>query len=206
MALKSVNQTIRWLQRIGILVLGLSANKAIVYWYDFTVYPDLIASYGLVRGWLYAAVGSVVLCLGSLWFYNLTKQDWLFLETFKEVRDGHAVGRIRKFFQDLAHRGDALAFFFLCLWQDAFIITVYMRKGSGNYAMTARDWKIFWASTLITEIWWGLIVFGVMETFKRWLTPFAPDWLYLVINAVEAFNRWIASFIPSFILNWLGLA
>lgn len=206
MALKSVDQAIHWLQRIGILALGLSANKAMVYWYDFTVYPDLIASYGLVRGWLYAAAGSVVLCLGTLWFYNLTKQDWLFLETIKEVRDGHAVERIRKFFRNLANRGDALAFFFLCLWQDAFVITVYMRKGARNYAMTTRDWKIFWASTLVTEIWWGLIVFGVMEAFKRWLAPYIPDWFYLAINAVEAFNRWLASFLPLFIFNWLGLA
>lgn len=206
MALKSVNQAIRWLQRIGIFILGFTADKAMVYWYDFTVYPSLIANYGLVRGWLYAAAGSIVLCLGTLWFYNLTKQDWLFLETVKEVRDGQAFWRIRKFFQDLAHRGDALAFVLLCLFKDAFIATVYMRKGAGNYAMTARDWKIFWASTLVSEVWWGLLVFGVIESFRNWLAPYIPDWLYLAINAVEAFNRWLASFVPSFILNWIGLA
>ncbi|MDP1690247.1 MAG: hypothetical protein Q8L52_03540 [bacterium] len=206
MALISANQAIRWVQRIGILALGLTANKAMVYWYDFTVYPSLIANYGLIHGWLYAAVGSVGLCLGTLWFYNLTKQDWLLLETLKHVRDGQAMGRIRRFFHNLANRGDAFAFFFLCVWHDAFIATVYMRKGAGNYTMTTRDWKIFWASTLVSEIWWGLVVFGVIESFRNWLAPFAPDWLYLAINTVEAFNRWLASFVPPLILNWLGFS
>lgn len=205
MALKSANQPIRWLQRIGILVLGLTANHSIVYWWDFTVYPSLINKYGLVHGWLYAAGGSVVLCLGTLWFYNLTKQDWLLIETFKRVRDGEAVWRIGKFFQDLANRGDSLTFLFLSLWKDSFITTVYMRRGAENYAMTARDWKIFWASTLVSEVWWGLLVFGAIEAFKNWLAPFVPDWLFLAIGAVDAFNRWLASFVPSFILDWLGL-
>ncbi|MCR4276457.1 MAG: hypothetical protein NUV90_03665, partial [Candidatus Parcubacteria bacterium] len=132
MALKSVNQAIRWLQRIGILALGLTANNAMVYWWDFTVYPSLIDKYGLIQGWLYAAGGSILLCLGTLWFYNLTKQDWLLIETAKHVRDGKAAWKIRKFFQGLANRGDALAFFLISIWKDSFITTVYMRKGVGN--------------------------------------------------------------------------
>ena len=95
-----------------------------------------------------------------------------------------------------------LAFFFLCLWKDAFIITVYMRKGSGNYAMTVRDWKIFWVGLAVSEAWWGLVVFGFIEAFRNWLSPFVPSWLYLAIGAVEAFNKWLVSFLPSFILNW----
>lgn len=204
MALKSANQPIRWLQRIGIFVLGFTANKAIVYWYDFTVYPSLIAHYGLAQGWLYAAVGSVVLCLATLWFYDLTKQDWLLLEAAKDVRDGQAFGRIRKFFRALLHKGDALAFILLCAFKDAFIATVYMRKGDGNYAMSARDWKIFWSSTVVSEALWGLLVFGALESFKGWLAPYVPNWLYLAINTVEAFNGWLVSFVPPYVLNWFG--
>lgn len=204
MALNSANQPIRWVQRIGIFILGFTANKAMVYWYDFTVYPSFIVNYGLVQGWLYAAAGSTILCLATLWFYNLTKQDWLLLEAAKEIRDGQAFGKIRKFFRILLHRGDALAFILLSLSKDAFIATVYMRKGNGNYAMTARDWEIFWSSTLVSEVWWGLLVFGATEGFKNWLAPHVPDWLHLAIGAVGAFNGWLVSFVPSYALNWFG--
>lgn len=209
MALASANQTIRGLRRIGILALGLMSTKAMEYWYDFTVYPSLIANYGLLYGWIYAASGATILCLGMLWFYNLTKQDWLFIETIKRVRDGRKVGRIRMFFRNLANRGDVAAFIFLCLWKDALIITVYMRRGVGNYTMTARDWKIFWTATIATNVWWGLLVFGVMEGFKRWLAPLIHPtvlyWIYVVIDTIEAFNGWLVSLLPSFPLTWFGL-
>lgn len=183
MALKSANQPIRWEKRIGILVLGHAANFVTVYGYDFIVYPYLIVTYGLVLGWLYAVAGSIALCLGTLWFYDVTKQDWLGIETVKLVRDGQTTGRIRRFFQKIVDKGDTLAFFLLCLKYDPFIITVYMRRGSGNFAMTTRDWKVFWVSMVLCNVWWGLLVFG----------------------AIEVFNTWLAPFVPSSVLTWFGL-
>lgn len=184
MALKSANQTIRLLQRIGILALGLTANTAMVYGYDFIVYPYLIVTHGLFLGWIYATIGSIVLCLGTLWFYDLTKQDWLGIETIKLIRDEPANGRIRKFFHSVVSRGDALAFLLLSLKYDPFITTVYMRHGSGNHTMTARDWKIFWAGAVVSNVWWGAVVFGAIEIFRKWLAP--------LMNPA--------------LLNWLGLA
>src|SRR3989338_5140257 len=175
MALKSANQPIRWLQRIGILVLGLTANTVMVYGSDYIVYPYLFVKFGLLLGWSYAVLGSIVLCLGTLWFYDITKQDWLGIETIKLIRDEPATGRTRSFFQNLANRGDAVAFFFLSFKYDSFITVVYMRRGSGNHIMSTRDWKVFWASMIVSNVWWGMVVFGAIEIFKKWLVPFTPD-------------------------------
>lgn len=184
MALTSAGQPIRWLKRIGILVLGLTVNELTAYGYDFIVYPYLIVAYGLLLGWLYAVVGSIVLCLGTLWFYNVTEQDWLGLETIKLVRDEPPTGRMRKFFHRIANRGDAWALVLLCLKFDAFVVTIYMRRGSGNYAMSTRDWRIFWVSMVVSNAWWGLIIFGAVAGFKTWLAPFVPtsliNWLGLI--------------------------
>lgn len=174
MALTSANQPIRWVQRIGILVLGHTVNFATVYGYDFIVYPYLIVTFGLALGWAYAVIGSIALCLGTIWFYDRTKQDWLGIETIKLVRDGQATGVFGKFFWQLANKGDTIAFLILCLRFDPFIITAYMRKGSGNYTMSARDWKIFWTSMVVCNVWWGLIVFGAIEVFNTWLAPYVP--------------------------------
>ena len=182
MALKKAGQPIRWKERIGTLFIGHIVNFVMVYGYEFIVYPWLIATFGLVRGWTYASIGSAVLCLGTLWFYDATKKDWLGLETVKIIRDGQANGRIGRFFQNIAQRGDTLAFFLLCLKYDPFIITVYMRKGSWNNTMSTRDWKIFWASMVICNAWWGLLVFGAIEAFRKWMAPFVnplTNWLGL---------------------------
>lgn len=170
----SANQAICWVKQIAIRVVGLTANTAMVLWYNFVVYPYLMSAYELPLGWLYAVAGSIILCLGCLWFYDLTGQDWLGIETIKLVRDKPATGRIARFFQRVADRGDALAFLFLSIKYDPFITTVYMRRGSGNHTMTARDWKIFWMGVVVSNAWWGMVVLGAIEVFKRWLAPFAP--------------------------------
>ena len=167
MALKA-DQPIRWWRRVGVWVLGLTVNKVMEYGYNFGVYPKLIGHYGLTLGWTLAVIGSILLCLGTLWFYDVTKTDWIILETAKQMRDDPAVGRFRKFFKQIANRGDWIAFMFLSTVKDAFITTVYMRRGSGNYTMTNRDWKIFWASIAVSNLWWGLAVFGVLKALQEW--------------------------------------
>lgn len=161
----------RWHKRISILALGLTVNSALVVGYDWVVYPYLIATFGLLLGWLYALLGSIVLCLGSLWFYDLTQQDWLGIETLKALRDAPAAGRMRRVLHTVANRGDALAFLLLCVKYDPFITTVYMRRGRGNHTMAARDWKIFWLSVVVANLWWGLFVFGVIHLCTQWLKP-----------------------------------
>lgn len=163
-------ETTRWEKRVGILILGLTGNAMIVNGYDYVVYPFLIANFGLVQGWFYACTGSIILCLLSLWFYDATKQDWFGLEAVKLLRDGPAAGKIRQFFQRIANRGDALAFVVLSLRGDAFLTTVYMRRGS-DYQMSSRDWKIFWGSLFLSEIFWGLFIFGAIEVFRTFLVP-----------------------------------
>lgn len=166
-------------RRIGTLILGHIGNFAMVYGYDFIVYPYLLITFGLLLGWLYAVIGSIVLCLGTLWFYDVTRQDWLGIETIKLLRDEPAVGKARKLFQHIVNRSDLLAFLFLSIKYDPFIVTVYMRRGSGNHVMSARDWKIFWASITVSNLWWGLAMFGIIEIFKKWLLPFAH---FFVLN------------------------
>ena len=162
---KEKRQPTCWWRRVGVLVLGLSVNTATVIGYDWVVYPYFIWTFGVGPGFLLGIAGSIVLCLGSLWFYDLTREDWLGIETVKALRDVPVKGRIRRFFRRVATRGDPLAFLFLCLKYDAFITTVYMRR-RGSHRMTPRDWKIFWGSMLLSNLWWALVVFGAMETFK----------------------------------------
>lgn len=170
MAFVPTNHAIRWRERIGILVIGLTANTTMGYAFDYGVFTWLVATYGLL-GLLYALCAAIVFDLGRLWFYDLTGQDWLGIEAIKGVRDKPAESAFCRFVKAVMTRGDVASFFYLSLKHDPFITVVYMRHGSGNHRMTPRDWKIFWASTLVANSAWGLVVFGAVEAFRAWIAP-----------------------------------
>ena len=159
-------------KKVSILTAGHAVNFFMTYGYDFVVYPYLFLTFGTLLGWLYATIGSIVLCLGTLWFYDYTKQDWLGIEMIKMLRDEPPAGRMRRIFHHLTNKGDVLAFLLLCIKYDPFIVTVYMRRGVSNHTMMKRDWNIFWASVVVANVWWGFVVFGVIEIVRMWLIPF----------------------------------
>ena len=56
---------------------------------------------------------------------------------------------------------------------DPFVTTVYMRHGAGAYSgLSTRDWKIFWASVLVANLWWTIVV-----TLAVAGVPSHPQWL-----------------------------
>lgn len=169
MELNTANRPIRWKERIGILILGLAGNAVMVYGYNFLVYPWLMGHFGFVMGWFYAVLGSIILCLATLWFYDVTKQDWLGIETIKLIRDKPPSDRMGKFFYDITNKSDVVAFIFLSIKYDPFITVVYMRRGSGNHEMSARDWKIFWAGVVVSNAWWGILMIGALTGLEKWL-------------------------------------
>lgn len=158
-------------KKAALWTIGHTIDTAMSYGYDFIAYPYLILTFGLGLGWLYATLGSIILCLGTLWVYDYTKQDWLGIETIKLLRDEPAKGGLRAFLKRLMDKSDYLAFVALSIHYDPFIVTVYMRRGSGNHTMGKRDWKIFWTSVIVANAWWGLVVFGVLEAAQHWLLP-----------------------------------
>ena len=159
-------------KKLGLWTVGHTVDFFMTWGYDLVIYPYLFLTFGTFLGWIYATIGSILLCLGTLWFYDYTKQDWLGIETIKLLRDEPGTHPIRTFFHRLMNKGDALAFIALSIHYDPFIVTVYMRRGSGNHLMSGRDWKIFWASVVVANLWWGLVVFGAIELVRNWLLPF----------------------------------
>ncbi len=160
MALKSANQSIRWKERIGIMAVGHTFKQVEEFVFDYTLYPLVIAFWGAMIGGLVMTAFSALVCYLYILFYDWAKKDWLGLELLKEVRDGgEKHGRIASFMQRLARNGDWYAFFALSIYTDPFVTTVYLRQGAGQYnGLSARDWKIFWASVLVANLWWTVVV------------------------------------------------
>jgi hypothetical protein len=68
-------------------------------------------------------------------------------------------------------RGDAIAFFLLSFWQDAFITTVYLRHGKCENGLRSKDYLIFVLSSITSIVYWtirnGLIVELVLRPMLK---------------------------------------
>ena len=176
MALKSANQPIRWKERIGIIAVGQTFKQVEEYVFDYVVYPAVIALLGSVIGGLVMTMFSALICWLYILLYDWSKKDWLGLELLKEVRDGEeGKGCVARFVQRIARRGNWFAFFAFSISTDPFVTTVYMRQGTEEYnGLSSRDWKIFWASVLVANLSWTIVVTAAFETIR-----FIFNWLGL---------------------------
>ncbi len=168
MALKSANQPIRWKERIGIMAVGHGFKQAEEFVFDYTFYPAVIAWLGAISGGLVMTVFSALICWLYLLFYDWSKQDWLGLELLKGVRDGEEKqGRVARLIQWATRKGDWLAFLALSCFTDPFVTTVYMRHGAEAYnGLSSRDWRIFWGSVLVANLWWTGVVTLAVEGLR----------------------------------------
>lgn len=171
MALKA-NQAIRWKERVGIMAVGHTFKQVEEFIFDYTLYPAVIALLGTVIGGIVMTMFSALICYLYILFYDWSKKDWLGLEFLKEMRDGEKKhGRVEHFVQRMARKGNWLAFLVLSGYTDPFVTTVYLRKGAGSYnGLSARDWRIFWASVLVANLWWTVamtfVVAGIRYLFN----------------------------------------
>ena len=171
MALKSANQPIRWKERIGILAIGHGFKQAEEFFFDYLLYPGVIAWPGAILGGLVMTVVAALACYLYIQLYDWAKKDWLGLELLKGMRDGEEKqNRITRFFQRVIRRGDWLAFLVLSCQTDAFMTTVYMRRGANEYnGMSGRDWRIFWGSIVVSNLWWATLMTFVVEGVRHFL-------------------------------------
>lgn len=155
-------------ERLGILGVGLLGNQALVYGFNWVVYPFVIWKLELVKGFAVMVVLSFCLCYGLLRFYNWSQKDWLGLETIKCLKDyegSRTTGRIASW---ILRRSEPVIVVFLSIMFDPFITTVYMRKKTDAFKeMTSRDWKIFLTSLIIGDTYWAIAVFTGISAFEH---------------------------------------
>lgn len=168
MALKSVNQTIRWKERIGIMAVGHTFKQAEEFVFDYTFYPLMIAWLGTMIGGAVMMAFSALISWVYIRFYDWAKKDWLGLELLKEFRDGEEKrGYVARLVQRVARKSGWLAFLAMSCSMDPFMTTVYMRRGADEYnGLSSRDWKIFWGSVFVSNLWWTLLVSLVIEGIR----------------------------------------
>lgn len=156
---------------LKILAAGHLVFHVSNYVLDYGLYPFIIYKFGLIFGFFIAISLSAVYCLVESVVYDWLKKDWLGIEAVKELVDDF-FSELEKEAEEswrrkgkrmlswLFHKNTFGPFLFLSLKFDPMITTLYMRKGAHKYDnFNSRDWKIFWGSVVVSNVYWTLFSF-----------------------------------------------
>jgi hypothetical protein len=155
-------------ERAAVLGVGLLGNQAMVWAFDFLLYPFVLWRFGLLYGCLIMTALSALVCYLTLLFYDWSKKDWLGIEAIKELKHSEGKGPVTRFLARLMRRGDGLALLALSVYFDPFIAVAYLRSGSYHFnGLTRREWRLFWVSVLIGNLFWSFVAFTGITVF-RW--------------------------------------
>lgn len=149
-------------EKILIIFVGVFVNSVLLtYVYDYVFYPFMIWKLGVVKGGIIMIFLSTFVCYLLLLFYDWTKKDWLGIEAIKHIKDYGGNSRIGRAVSWVLKKGDFGIMVLLSIQFDPFITTAYMRRGSGQYnGLSKRDWKIFFSSAVIANVYWTLMSFA----------------------------------------------
>lgn len=150
--------------RFAQLALGVASLKAVTLCFDYLLYPFVIYRFGVLCGGAVMTLLDAITCFVTLLFYDRSKRDWLGVESLKGLRDYDGDSKIRLLAAWLLRRR-AVMFVVLSLRFDAFITTIYLRRGAYN-GMTNRDWNTFRSSILLGNLCWISICFFGCEALS----------------------------------------
>ena len=161
-------------ERILTLFVGVFVNSVLLnYVYDYVFYPFMIWKLGVVRGGVIMIILSTFVCYLLLLFYDWSKKDWIGIEAIKELKEYGGNSKFAKAISWILKKGDFGIMVFLSIQFDPFITTAYMRHSIGKYdGLTKRDWKIFFSSAIIANVYWTLMSFAgvsVLEYLWRFI-------------------------------------
>lgn len=165
------------------IAVGHTAKKIEEHIVDWLIYGVVITYFTIAFGPLYGSLATfavmtpftAILCLVYIRLYDWAGKDWLGFEALKELREEQAHGG---FFARLTYRiarhGGFPAFIALSIYGDAFMATVYLRRGSHAYnGLSLWDHVIFWSSVFVSNAYWTLRWVVIVELFRLLINYFS---------------------------------
>ena len=144
-------------RRLGLWFSGISAYYWGSWLYDYLFVSFILWKYGNITGGVIVMFASIILDLATLKFYDWFKKDWLALETLKDIEDRER--KLGKIIHWLHDKGALATIVVLSILTTPFIVTAFMRRGANRYdGMGKRDGAIFITSSLISNLYWIVIV------------------------------------------------
>ena len=159
-------KTAYW-QKVKIFFLGITGSASIAWIFDYLLYPFIIWKVGILYGGLLMTILSMIVSYGAIYYYDKFKKDWLWLEAIKELKEYEGGSKIGKISSWILKRSEFVMFILFSIRSNPFVTTMFMRHGARKFnGMTARDWKIFFLSLIISNFFWLLPAYGIAFSGK----------------------------------------
>ncbi len=177
-------------KKFSIISVAHSILYATDYWFDNILYPAVLLLFGTTIGLIVLTILSGIICFGLLVLHTKSKEDWLGVDVV-EVIKVKTRAKIEKFYSKegvwwkILHittylfilpprivlwaldKNDFAAFVALSIYTDAFKTTAFLRHGRKG-SLSRRDYKIFYSSIVLSNLWWTLRWTVIIE-FIKWL-------------------------------------
>lgn len=186
------------------VAFGFTVWKISNSFFDLVVFAIVLVKFGWI-GIPFLMVGAAFLCWVAIVIYDLTKVDFLGVESAKKemliFKEGlvewveklnDKPGKLRLPFLRVKIKYDTesiklalskiwLVEFIICTLNfDATVATIYLREKAFG-GLTRRDWKIFWASVIISCLYWSLVILAGISIYE-WSEEFVICFLLAVWN------------------------
>jgi hypothetical protein len=165
------------------ILAGQGIHQTLSWIFDNPVYIAVINWVGPIKGYFIMMPAALFLCLVTMLYFNRQKNDWLGTDKYAEFT-GKIYSIFRKFEKKLEIKGWLIKidsfefnpakifsvflwtveFIVLSFWQDPFVTTMFLKRSRGK--MRNRDWVIFISSGVISNGYWTLRNFALIEIFK----------------------------------------
>ncbi|MDD3487720.1 MAG: hypothetical protein PHF35_05125 [Candidatus Moranbacteria bacterium] len=176
-------------KKIATVIAGHGIYSLIGWVYDNPLYIAVVAYFGPLRGGILMTIGSLTICFGFLFYYREKQVNWLgydalddlkergigYAEKLKGWREGKKIlvavifflpaMIFRIFMWCMKVGGDVIAFFVLCILEDPFITTAYLRHGVCN-GLRKKDLVIFILSVLVSNGYWIARTTAIVEVAR----------------------------------------
>jgi hypothetical protein len=172
------------------VAFGFTAWKTVNFVYDILIFAFVLAKFGWV-GVPFLMAGAGFLCWITILIYDSTGVDFIGIESAKkemtifkeklvvwiESLDERPGQKVRLPFLKVKIKYDAesirlalskvwIVEFLICTFNaDATVTTIYLRERAFG-GLTRRDWKIFWASVVISCLYWSVIVLAGISVYE----------------------------------------
>jgi hypothetical protein len=147
-------------------VLTGTAFYSVLNWlYDYPLYSLVLWYGGVVWGGLFMALLSIPVDLVTLKFYDWSQQDWFAIEYLKAMKEYRGRNLLKRGLRGVfCGTPKWLQVIVLSIKFNAFAVTTLLRKGAYQYqGLTRSDWKVFWCSYLVGQVYWIFVIGSGLE-------------------------------------------